>query len=273
MRAYITGGSGFIGSHLRHVLARNGHSVIAPEHNELDITNARAVAESVSSSKPDWVFHLAGRTKGTYEALKEVNVTGTQNILVSAAHCRAIVVAGSIAEYGNAPIPLHEHSPTHPLTPYARTKCEASMMALESHSSVTVVRISNVYGPGETQNFMAHALRAIRAGSNVRVNASIVRDFVHVEDVASAMLKVAERIDVCRERVINISSGDPHTMPEIASFIARRIGIDPGTFVAPEPYIIDATEQLSNEALNETAKQLLDWNPRPLYDGLSYIGS
>lgn len=185
MRVLVTGGAGFIGSHVVEALLARGDGVIAvdafsdflysadrkrrnlahaSEHphfslHTADITDALAMQRIFAETQPESVIHLAGMAAvgpsvGQAEAYTRVNVLGTINILDAARDHRVghVVMASSSTVYGDTGgTPFHEDQPLRPMSPYGATKAAAEAMG-QSYASlydlpITALRFFNAYGP------------------------------------------------------------------------------------------------------------------------------
>jgi nucleoside-diphosphate-sugar epimerase len=245
-RYLVTGGAGFIGSHIVRALLSQGESVRVldnfssgkPENltgldntshagrlevlegDVRDLDNAAEAVEGV-----EVVFHEAAFVSVPESMEKpaecfEVNVTGTSVLFESArrAGVRRAVIASSAAVYGNLQtLPLEENSEPQPLSPYAVSKRVDEMYgALYNQSfglEVVALRYFNVYGPRQRPDSMYAAavpifIRCLRAGKAVTVfgDGGQTRDLVYVGDVVHANLIAAEHPAAAGE-IFNICSG------------------------------------------------------------------
>jgi UDP-glucose 4-epimerase len=219
----VTGGAGFIGSHLTHALVAQGASVRVlddlstgrrehlPSSAELvvaDVRDERAVREAVAGC--DGVFHLAAvasvaRSLEDPVGTGSVTHGGTVNVAhrAHAAAVRRVVLASSCAVYGDSQaLPLAEESRPRPLSPYAAAKLasEETLVSLASASSspafsAVCLRFFNVYGPrqdpaSEYSGVIARFITAALDGRPITVDGDgrQSRDFVYVEDVVRALL-------------------------------------------------------------------------------------
>lgn len=223
MRAVVTGGAGFIGSHVADALLARGDEVHVvdnlatgsrdnvPEGAELHERDIREVAtgDVYDAVRPDVVFHLAAQADvGTsveqpdFDA--EVNVLGTIRVLEGARRVGARVVFTSTggAIYGECERPAREDDPRHPLSPYGTSKLAgeeylATWQRLHGLHTVTC-RLGNVYGPRQLPSLeggvIAIFLDRMRDGEPTTIfgDGRQTRDFVYVGDVSQALLAAAE---------------------------------------------------------------------------------
>ena len=244
MKAVVTGGHGFVGRHLAHHLAASGIDVVPLDVDgarSLDVTDHDAVVRRITEESPDVVYHLAARshvgeswTGG--DALTRVNVDGTRAVVdacVAAGGPRVLVV-GSSEQYGTVDadaLPVDEHTPCRPVSPYGRSKVEAEAVALEAHRvhalPVVCTRAFNHTGPGQSPAFLVPGLAArIVAAERDGIdeitlgNGDPVRDFTDVRDVVRAYALLAAR-GVAGE-VYNVCSGHGVRVGDIAERLVAR---------------------------------------------------
>ncbi len=231
MRAVITGGNGFVGRHLASALRASGHDVTILDRNEVDVSDADAVGAALRAARPEMVFHLAalshvGESWSDPDAVERVNVGGTVAVLDGSERAGAdvVVVVGSAEEYGRVTpdeIPLHEDRPVAPVSPYGRSKAEATRRAVEfatsSRARVVVARPFNHTGPGQAPKFLIPALaqriRAATAAGAIDIavgNLDPIRDIGDVRDVVRAYVRLAdlgssgEIYNVCTGRGVSV---------------------------------------------------------------------
>jgi len=222
--AVVTGGAGFIGSHVVELLLGEGYQVrvlddlssgsrenLPPDvHLDvLDISDRHALDAAVDEARPAVVFHLAAQasvTRSVAEPVRdcEVNVVGTLNVLDAAGRHDAPVVFTSTggALYGNdAPLPTGENRFPAPISPYGASKwaAEAYVNTWREASGIqhSICRLANVYGPRQNPHGEAGVVavfsRALWAGEPPTLYGfgKPTRDYVHAADVARALLAAA----------------------------------------------------------------------------------
>jgi UDP-glucose 4-epimerase len=250
----VTGGAGFIGSHTVDFLRREGYfvrvlddlssgnlSVIAPhissgevEFVKGDIRDTVAVKRSLDGVNT--VVHLAALISVPYsvehpDITFDVNLAGTMNLLRNSALARVdkFVFASSCAVYGEpGALPVNENSKINPISPYAESKAlgERYCMGFSDRELVNTVilRFFNVYGSGQVLNeysgVISRYIEQIQKGAPLVIygDGSQTRDFVNVEDVASAIVSCVKNTNLCRG-VFNIGSGEPTSIAMLAQTI------------------------------------------------------
>jgi nucleoside-diphosphate-sugar epimerase len=193
----VTGADGFIGRHLVRALRRRQIDVIATGRKEWDI-----VAGDPPKRRVDHVFHLAA-AGGVLESWQElarfhlVNVHGTIRVLEYARHCSASMTYISAYCYGiPSRQPISEAEPPKPNNPYAFTKFMGEEGCRFFHKQfgipLTILRPFNVYGPGQSDNFLIPRILAQAQDHSVEMvevmDLAPRRDFVYVDDVVDALL-------------------------------------------------------------------------------------
>ncbi len=232
VRAYLTGGTGFVGDWLLRHLSDAGDTCIAPGP-EIDVTDPALIAADLKAALADVVYHLAALTHVGQSWLEpaetfRVNAMGTLNLLEAAASCEVppvVVLVSSAEVYGPAPATetLDEHAELRPVTPYAVSKVAAEFLGLQAFLGrglpVVRARAFNHVGPGQVDDFVVSALarRMVEAelhnGGDVQVgNLAASRDFTDVRDVVRAYRLLAtngvagEAYNVCSGRAISIAA-------------------------------------------------------------------
>jgi UDP-glucose 4-epimerase len=255
----VTGGAGFIGSHLVDRLVDADHEVIVIDnfstgkagnlsHSrglpnfQLVRTDVRRMPRSLLKrlKRIDTVVHLAALT-GVQQSVRdsvsttEVNVVGTLNVLEAARALKAerVVFASSAAVYGTPrTLPIAEDAIISPISPYGASKAAAELYLgsfQENHGIDAVsLRYFNVYGPRQTASQYAgvisiFAKRALNQQSlQIFGDGSQTRDFIFVSDVVDATMASLEATH--ENRAFNIASGNEVTILELAKVIQRITG-------------------------------------------------
>jgi UDP-glucose 4-epimerase len=284
--ALVTGGAGFIGSHVVDALVADGGRVVVvddvstgrpervPDEADLelvDITDAGALDAVVDSARPSAIFHLAAQSSVTVSVTNPardcaVNVLGTLNVLEAGKRHDAPVIFSSTggALYGNdAPIPTPEDRIPAPLAPYGASKWagEAYINTWAESSRIpnAVCRLGNVYGPRQSPHGEAGVV-AIFSYHLWRNEPPTMfgygrpsRDYVHVEDVVAAMIAARGT-----RGVFNVASGTETTVRTIFDVLQKAAGTSLDPILAP----LRAGE-LERSCMDPTrAKHDLGWEAR-----------
>ena len=251
MRAVVTGGAGFIGSHVVEALVERGDEVHVlddlsrgtPERvaagAELHVGDIRDPAAVFAAVRPDAVFHLAAQADVRVSVERpdldaDVNVLGTVRILEAARQTGAKVIFASTggAVYGECTGPASESAERRPLAPYGTSKlCGEEYLATWNRLYGTEhvsLRFANVYGPrqephgeaGVVAIFMG-LLHGGRGTPKIYGDGSQTRDYVFVADVARAMLAGLESSG----GVFNVGTGVETSVIELYDAIQRASGI------------------------------------------------
>jgi UDP-glucose 4-epimerase len=295
-RAVITGGAGFIGSHVVDLFVAEGYDVVAIDDlstgsaanvaeqarlEQVDIVDATGVERVISSFRPGVVCHLAAQASVTVSVERpdrdlEVNVRGTLNVCDAARRAGARVVFASTggALYGDdVTLPTPEEVPARPLAPYGASKFAgeayvATWGRLHGIANV-VLRLGNVYGPRQSPHGEAGVVAIfsarLRAGEQPIVygEGSPTRDYIHVSDVARAFLAAAEG---GRAGTYNVGWGAETSVSELLDALQRIAG----TSVEPRLEPLRPGE-LKRSALDSSRiADELGWRPQvALEDGLA----
>ena len=301
MRALVTGGAGFIGSHLVDRLLADGlevrvlddlstgHLENLPVHSALtvvqgDVADLDTVYRAVSGC--DWVFHEAAiasvpKTIEDPIASQRVNYGGTVNVLEAArnAGVRRVMFAASAAAYGDLPDqPKSEAMPVKPLSPYAVDKL-ASEYACQVYHRVygletVCLRYFNVYGPRQDPSSPYSGVISLFADRLGRGEAPVIhgdgeqtRDFVFVGDVVEANVRAAKHTDA-PGRVVNVATGAAVSLNTLFERMQHIVGAD----LAPSYGAERAGDIRHSVADVSTAAACLDWSAStPLDEGLSAL--
>lgn len=297
MRFVVTGGAGFVGSHLVKLLVKNGHKITVIdnlhtgkkenldevkdkiEFLNIDIQDYDSMEKNMKDI--DGVFHQAALTvvQDSFtrpEEYFDVNVHGTENIFKLANENKfKVVYASSSSVYGHKlETPITEDAERSPINPYGKTKLEAEHLA-EKYSKLNTeiigLRYFNIFGKGQTLDYagvITKFLDRINEGKAPIVfgKGSQIRDFIHVSDVAKANL-IAMNSN-CSNLIVNIATGNAISILELADMMINASGlkIDPIFAEALEGDIEKSHADISQ------AKEYFNWEPKiELRDWLTEI--
>jgi UDP-glucose 4-epimerase len=290
LKIIVTGGAGFIGSHIVDQLIANGHQVavidnlwedgggkeanIHPSAKLclVDITNERALQAVFDQEKPEIVYHEAAQhsvaISTKYPQLDaQVNVIGLLNVLTSCTHVgvRKIICAASGSSYGTpTELPIREETPKYPESPYGITK-----MVIEHYLrywqqanglTYTVLHYGNVFGPRQDPNGEAGVIsifaKRFLERSQVRIDwdGEQQKDYVYVSDAARANLLALDRGD---NNIFCISTGKGTSVNTIYETLAEITGYRPEIVRAPKR----AGDIYLSYFDSSKAARLLGWQP------------
>jgi CDP-glucose 4,6-dehydratase len=304
--ALVTGGRGFVGAWICRQLLERGDNVVSFDRGaregrrsslellghsaevvdvEGSLLDAELVRAAIEEHDVDVLFHLAaqplvGSAAESPTATFETNVRGTWIVLEA---CREtgverVVVASSDKAYGaHDELPYREDFALRPTAPYEASKAAADLLARSYWPAyglpVAVTRFANIYGGGET-NFSRLIPEAVSAALDgrapvLRSDGSPQRDFLYVEDAASAYLAIADALDrdEVRGEAFNAGGGSPHAVGDVVRLIARLAGTD------VESRILGAGNpagEIDRQYVDPTKiRELVGWEPGVgLEDGL-----
>ena len=261
----ITGGAGFIGSHIADSLIENNNITIIdnlstgkiknlkyPEHDNLKLIKADICKTNLDdlTSGIDYIFHLAAMASVPLSVenpveCNEINVNATVKLLNSAVNndVKKVVFSSSSAVYGeNRNMPLKETEPPMPTSPYAASKasCEQYLKSFyESYGlNYTALRYFNVFGPKQDKNSQYAAvipnfISALLEGRKAEIygDGEQTRDFVYVGDIVKANISACES-DF--NGVLNVASGEKITINRLYEIVKNTLGIQLEAEYLPE---------------------------------------
>jgi UDP-glucose 4-epimerase len=297
MRIVVTGGAGFIGSHLVDLLARKGNDLMVLDdlstgnldsihdwlqrkqprvHFDLcDIRNADHVHCSLEAFRPEAICHLAAQPAISVawkhpRLTAEVNEIGTLNLIDAAKEygAKRIVFASTSAVYGDRPGALYEFDACVPVTPYGISKAAAEAYLQVLYPNCVILRLGNVYGPRQkpvgSNQIVPLIFRHFLYGEDFKIigDGRQKRDYVFVEDVANAF-QFALYGDA---GTYNIASGHQTSVNALCALLEGLYGA--------QGYRWEHTDENdARQSVNlciSAARKGLGWNPGvSLQDGLA----
>ena len=286
MKILVTGGAGFIGSHIVEYLVQRGDNVIVLDNlSNGKMQNMSKVSDDINFvngdvrdcnlveqlvKDVDGVFHEAALVS-VPESFKmqneyfDVNVNGTENILkLAKEYGFKIVYASSSSVYGNPKsVPIKEDDDRNPLNPYAKTKLEDELLA-EKYSEMGVhvigLRYFNIFGRRQSKEYAGVIklfLEKIQQNKAPIINGdgSQTRDFVYVEDVVKANILAMD--SNIKYKFLNVGSGFSISILDLANACIEASGLSLKPVHGPQLLgdILDSKADL------ELIKKSLEWKP------------
>jgi len=288
----VTGGTGFIGSHLVERLIAEGSNVVVPYQSlnpksyffrtkldksvvlvQKDLKNFKRTSDVITKYEIDYIFHLAAQSivpTAYYNPLEalETNIMGTANVLEAArlyGKVQGIIVVSSDKAYGKIP----QASEADPLSgdhPYETSKAAADLLAhtyfRTYHLPVAITRFGNVYGegdinfsriiPGIAKSIVKNELLILRS------NGKFVRDYVYVKDVVGALILLMRNIKSIQGEAFNISSEENLSVLQLIKTIERRLMKEIKYRIANKTY-----NEIPKQSINfQKIKTQLGWHPK-----------
>ncbi|HXV66522.1 MAG TPA: SDR family NAD(P)-dependent oxidoreductase [Nitrosopumilaceae archaeon] len=297
MKFIVTGGAGFIGSHLTKTLIKKGHNVtVIDSLRRGSLENLKEIENKINFQKIDLleydemkkvaknidgIFHQAalGSVPQSFKEPEEyhrVNAVGTENILKLAKEFDfKVVYASSSSVYGNQnKFPIKEGAEKKPLNPYGQSKLEAELFAVKySKLGVKVIglRYFNVFGIGQNPNYagvIPNFIARLRQHKPPIIygDGNQLRNFTFVDDVVEAnVLALESKIE---HAFINIATGKMTSVKELAEIMIGLAGLSIKP-IYDNPRKGDIEKSQADISL---AKNLINWEPKTsLEDGLKKI--
>ncbi|WP_026581952.1 NAD-dependent epimerase/dehydratase family protein [Bacillus sp. J33] len=293
----VTGGCGFIGSHIVDLLIDQGFEVIVVDNlrtgniNNIDISKVKFYEMSIldkkltgifAKHKPQYVIHQAAQVSVSESVVdimqdEEINIRGSLNVIENAVkhNVRKLIFASSAAVYGTPNyLPVDIHHEVEPLAPYGVSKYAVERylrMFKKLHGmDYTILRYANVYGPRQDAKGEGGvvAIFADKISSQEELtidgDGEQTRDFVYVKDVAQANVKALKSGD---NRILNVSREEKVSVNELYKIMAELSSYSKEPIYGPERKGDIKHSILSN---GETIKEL-NWKPEvDLRTGLEY---
>lgn len=291
----VTGGAGFIGSHVVDYLIKNGADVfiidnlstgrkenINPKARfyEINIADLK-IKEIFEKEKPEIVYHFAFNVlvpKSVENPLIDMDsISGSLNILINSQKngVKKIIFSSSGFIYGNTNnLPAKETEPVSPISPYVVAKYTVENYLKFFHKAYglqyVIFRNAAVYGPKQITGAMADYIRKLKAGEQAEIwgDGSKTRDYIYIDDVVEANLLALDLPDNFLDPVFNIGSGKETTLNQLYFKIAEILDKRANPIYHPDRL----GEQMRYCLDNSKIKEALKWSPKyNLDDGLSTI--
>lgn len=282
----VTGATGFVGRHLCERLAREGAHVVGlargpwlrplvgVDMRAVDIADAAEVGRTMAEVAPEVVIHLAAtRNRGVdscaFRLGYEVNLLGTLNVM-EASKCvprlDRFIHLGTCEEYGLSEIPFDEGAREAPASSYGVSKLGATQLLQSAAKNwnlpVTILRPTNVYGPGQGEDmFLPALINALLTRQAFSMTpGEQTRDYVYVDDLVEAIL-CAIKVRVPAGGVVNIGSGQPIRMKEVALQVLLHFGTTAADLLSFDKDYRKG-EVMEYWACTRRASQWLHWETR-----------
>lgn len=298
MRILVTGGAGFIGSHLVEALLPH-HTVEVLDNlstgrrenlppsvslHRIDLRDVEALRRHLAEHTYEVVYHLAAQVDVRTSVEKpaedaQVNILGTLHLLQAVRPARSWVIFASTggAIYGEVPnLPVVETHPPLPESPYGIAKLAGELYLRHFHQvhgvPCTILRLGNVYGPRQNPHGEAGVVaifaHRLLAGQSARIygDGEQTRDFVYVGDVVKAFVEVLKFPHRTQGQVFNVGTGRQTSVNQLYDHLARLTG----TSQKPQ-YLPPKAGELRHNALSYgRLHEATGWKPLvPLEEGLA----
>jgi len=259
MISLVTGGAGFIGSHVSRHCLNMGHEVVVLDDLsggfadqvppgatfvQGDVTDHELISRLFSEHSFDYVYHLAAyAAEGLSHFIRRFNYTnnliGSVNLINAAVKHRVkcLVFTSSIAVYGAGQVPMHEDMTPQPEDPYGIAKYAVELDLKAAHEmfglNYLIFRPHNVYGEHQNigdryRNVIGIFMNQIMQGKPLTIfgDGSQTRAFSYIDDVAP---DIARSVDIPKvyNQVINIGADTPYTVKHLAEIVAQAFGVKP----------------------------------------------
>ncbi len=296
VRVFVTGASGFIGSHLCRRLLREGARVFAFLRRDSDMWRVRDIARdfvqvmgdlrdadgmrrALREIRPEIIFHLAAlvdvsRSLDLLDEMMDINVRGTMALIkgLKNVEYRCFVNTGASEEYGLGPSPFREDQTPAPVSPYSASKSCSTMVCGMLHRGLglpmVTLRPFLTYGPFQTGDMLVPStVRKAISGDTIKTTrGEQTRDLVFVSDIVEGYLLAAQRPEALGE-VINLGTGREHRVRDVVELIVRMSRSKSRVDIGALPYRPGEARRFVADG--SKAARLLGWTPKvDLEDGL-----
>jgi len=273
MKAFVTGGTGFIGSHLVEALVQKGYDVTCLVRRTSDLRWLKSLSISYVEGDlrdeemlkrgfegQDYIFHVAGLTKAIYpEEYDQVNHQGTRNLIRAALESNMaverFVYFSSLAAVGPSPSPepINDSIDPHPVNSYGRSKLEAEEFLIRNSENlpITIIRPPTVYGPRD-RDFYLFFRYAQKGWIPLLWNGDPLLSLVYVKDLVRAVFMALETPETIG-KVYFVSDRFPYAWSKIVETIASALQIRPLPIRIPISFLYLAS--LGAEGLSRIRKR------------------
>lgn len=292
LRILLTGGTGFIGSHLLRRLIGNNHSVIilkrkksktdriqdiihSRQISEYDIDDLNKLDKILLKEKPELIIHLAAMYK-RYHSQEDVSEMVSTNITLPTKILDSVkrygqtffINTGSFFEYKPKTRASDEQTPITPLNLYAATK-QAFEQILDYYAAAknikaVTLKLFSPYGPGDQEyKLIPMLIRKINNGEPIDMTAGGQKlDYTYVEDIVEAYILSMKFLEKSNRRheIFNIGSGDPVSLKDLAKLIAKLLNKPMKVNFGAKDYAPD--EIMYSKADSSKASKFLNWSAR-----------
>ena len=296
--AFVTGGSGYIGTYLIRQLLGHEYKVIAfdirfserfiSEFGERVVRvsgdlQTESLTDALAFYKPTHVYHLAGLKNRTnsideFKSSIDVNYKGTLNLFSSLVGCewlQHIIIMGTTEEYGCAQAPFNEDTREIPHSAYGLSKLAATRLALLYNSQfnlpVTILRPSIAYGPNQgSEMFLPALINTLKEGKEFNMTkGEQLRDFIFIDDLIDCIILSGECNNTIGE-ILNVAYGESEELGEIARYIADIFGKTDMLKLGVVPY---RRFEIMNYSVNTSKiRNMLNWVPKvSIYEGVKKL--